>query len=166
MFKPTSVFIALITCSSFYFQGCKPDEYIQRSISMSPTIKNGEIIFVDRSAYKHKSPQRWDVVLLKPPAPYTSDGVLAFRIIGLPGETVSFRGNELLINGQTIGKPQALLGIEYVNKPRNTKTAIFEPCSLHGETYYVLGDNSYNANDSRMWGPAKKDQIIGKVLNK
>lgn len=166
MCKLTNFYVTIITFLSLCVQGCQREQYVQRSISMSPTIENGEIIFVDKGAYKHNSPQRWDVVLLKPPEPYTNDGVLAFRVVGLPGETVTFRGNELLINGIIPGKPQALVGIEYVDKPQNTKAAIFEPLTLDAESYYVLGDNSSNANDSRMWGSVEKGKIIGKVLNK
>lgn len=38
--------------------------------------------------------------------------------------------------------------------------------ALHKDEYYVLGDNQEHSVDSRLFGPIKKEQIIGKVLLK
>ena len=50
---------------------------------MSPTLKNGDKIQYDKSAFKNTGPNRGDIVIF-----HYQGGDRILRVIGLPGETV------------------------------------------------------------------------------
>lgn len=77
--------------------------------SMHPTLREGDVVLVNRLAYDAKlpltditvahlgDPARGDVVTFKSP----KDGTLLIkRVIGLPGDTVAMRDGALSINGE------------------------------------------------------------------
>ena len=79
--------------------------------SMKPTILEGDYVFVNKVAYDLKvpfttlhlaewsTPQRGDIVVFYSP----KDGTrLVKRTVGLPGDTVELRNDELLINGEKV----------------------------------------------------------------
>lgn len=77
--------------------------------SMKPTIREGELVLVNKLAYDLKlpfttrhvatwsEPARGDVVVCFSPADGTR---LVKRVVGLPGDTIELRNEVLLINGQ------------------------------------------------------------------
>src|ERR1700733_9577536 len=65
--------------------------------SMAPSINIGDSFLVNKAAYFVGSPKRGDMVQLV--LPHNSFVVIK-RVIGLPGETVEFRENRVLINGR------------------------------------------------------------------
>src|SRR2546426_158793 len=62
--------------------------------SMQPTFKTGDLVFVDRRAYRETDPRRGDVVVI----PYRNELVIK-RIVGLPGEELELKGGLLYVNG-------------------------------------------------------------------
>lgn len=120
----------------------------------------GETIQADMSAYEAADPQRWDVVVFK--APESQDRTWVFRVVGMPGETISFSDGELLIDGKPADLPQRLAGITYDALAAGAG-ALDDPFVVPENGYYVLGDNSAKANDSRVWGEVNRDAILGKV---
>ena len=131
---------------------------------MMPSIQPNEKVYVDEKAYSEEIPKRWDVVVFNPLPP--DEGVWIFRVVGLPGETISFDKRGLMINGKHIEKPIALSKVQYMGPNANQQSSLEFPFSIQEESYFVLGDNPPVANDSRMWGSIRRDQIIGKVLHK
>ena len=167
-----------LTCLSLLFAclaaGCGPRSFVQKSSSMEPTIKADELIKVDTGAYATSSPRRWDAVVFKPPlhaVPAATNvdelGIWTLRIVGLPGDVVSFDETGLLINGAVPGdRPSSIGGVQYrttaASRPRSPTYSYTVP---EGE-YFVLGDNTDHANDSRFWGSLAKTNIIGRVKDK
>jgi signal peptidase I len=161
------IFCAGLVAAIFFLNsGCDRQKFIQKPSSMRPTIEPGETIFANMLAYVITAPQRWDVVLFKPPALNENSGIGAFRVIGLPGETVSFDNTGLLINGKKPHLPSALKGINDTPAPKNQPPSPLLPYKVPSDSYFVLGDDPSIANDSRMWGAVSREQIIGKILNK
>lgn len=115
--------------------------------SMMPTLKDNSIMLVDQISVKFNNINRFDIIVLK----YTSPSYLIKRVIGLPGETIEYKNNELYINGEKTEN-----NFETIGWTENFKKA------LEDDEYFVLGDNREGSTDSRKFGPVKKEKIIGK----
>lgn len=137
--------------------------------SMSPTIANGNRLFVNRSAYAHVDlpalgdiypfgdPRRGDIIVLESDrtsrsAPYIK------RIIGLPGETITYTEGIVIVDGEPLVE-------DYIN---GAVTGCYVPthCSItipQGHVY-VLGDNRRDSEDSRFFGPVPMEDIVGKAF--
>lgn len=170
--------IPLALAIAFLLFGCGPKPFVQKSASMEPTVMAEETIHARMGAYRSKSPQRWDVVVFTPPrhsasAASTTDdlGRWIFRIVGLPGDIISFDETGLLINGSIpTDRPSWIQNIPYkqstavgVSYRRHSPSYPFTVPDGH---YFVLGDNADQAYDSRIWGPLARESILGKVENK
>ena len=81
---------------------------------------------------------------------------LVKRIIGLPGEYISSRGNEVLIDGKPLAEPWLPKG-EPLGPP-------IHPQRIPPNYYFMMGDNRTDSCDSRRWGPIPRSLIIGQVF--
>ena len=79
------------------------------------------------------------------------DEYLIKRVIGLPGETIEYKDNQLYVNGKKI---KDNYGSE---KTEDFKTKVPK------DSYYALGDNRTNSRDSRYYGAFHKKKILGKT---
>ena len=135
---------------------------------MQPTIKPGEKVTVNYFAYAVGKPKRWDVVAFEPPV-FTNQIWLA-RVIALPGEIVSFASGGIAINSQPLVLPAHITNIVYVSLDYPTftghKNRIASPLVVPKDCYFVLGDCSTNAYDSRFWGALPLTNILGRVRSK
>lgn len=120
-------------------------------ISMLPTLHAGELGCVNRFAYARHEPQRGDIVSVRLAG--TSITYMK-RVIGLPGETVSFREGRACINGKPLDEP-------YVKLPCSWE---MNPVMCGPTQYYVVGDNRSMPIDLHVKGRAERDRIIGKLL--
>ena len=90
---------------------------------------------------------RFDIVVVK-----TDNNRIIKRVIGLPGESVMYEDGKLYINGKYVEDSYSL-----------SETKDFDNIVLKEDEYFVLGDNREVSKDSRMIGPVKKEQILGKT---
>jgi signal peptidase I len=150
----TPLFIVLVSVVSV--GGCEKKNVV--SSSMSPTIKQGETVTVDYSAYMVGQPERWDVVVFQPPM-FTNQ-LWAMRVVALPGETVSV-SNGITIDGRAMSLPAHLTNVSYLLAGSSARSYV-----VPAGSFFVLGDNSQNANDSRFWGGLPATNIVGKVKRK
>ena len=65
--------------------------------SMYPTLKNGEIMLLNKINYRFHDIKRFDIVVVK-----EEDQKIIKRVIGLPGETLKYENNTLYIDGQEV----------------------------------------------------------------
>jgi signal peptidase I len=118
--------------------------------SMLPTYREGQIHVINRLAYRFHEPRRGDVVAIK----YAGEHLLLLkRIVGLPGETVSFEGGRLRVNGQSIEEP-------YVRYPCNWE---MPPVAVGSDEFYVVGDNRSMGWEFHEKGRSQRERILGKL---
>lgn len=166
MNNPSRLFLTIVILS--ILSGCTRKQFQHSTSSMEPTIKRGEIISVEMKAYAGVRPSRWDVVLFE--SPLADGGHWLSRIAGLPGETLDIRSGRLVIDGKELTLPPTLAIGSYKLPESNTvpgmKGPIAFPFRIPQGDYFVLGDNTSNALDSRYWGALEAAKILGKVPGK
>ncbi|MGH9092200.1 MAG: signal peptidase I [Acidimicrobiales bacterium] len=130
------------------------------STSMLPTLRPGDRILVDKLSYHLHAVGRGDVIVFRrPPAEHCGGPVvpdLVKRVIGLPGDHISSRGNAVLIDGRPIPQPWL--------PPGTVLGRAIEPTVVEPNHYYVLGDNRARSCDSRYWGQVPRSLVVGKVV--
>jgi signal peptidase I len=143
--------------------------------SMVPTLEPGDRVLADRMTLRFRDPERGDIVVFHPPAcpdPISNNGVcdtnliskrtgvsdqtFIKRVIGLPGERVFSRNGKVYIQKPN-GEPVPL-SEPYVN---GQETNIPTPVTVPKGYYYMLGDNRGDSEDSRVWGPEPREDILG-----
>jgi signal peptidase I len=102
---------------------------------------------------KRLKPRRWDLIAFQlPEDPQTS---YIMRLVGLPGETVVVKNGNLWIDGQQASLPRELQGLKYSLPEFILESEVHgnekNPARLGTDEYFVLGDFSQRARDSRMW---------------
>lgn len=148
--------IALVT-----FVSCR--EHKMGSPSMEPSIRRDEKIDADYTAYVNAEPTRWDVVSFEPVG--KPDEIWIHRVVGLPGETIDIVNGKVVINGTEQPFPAKMSGITYVAGIQGETKIVF-PYKIPDKHYFLLGDNTNDADDSRYNGPIPRDNIVAKVKDK
>ena len=124
--------------------------------SMKPTLLANNNCWLIHSAYWIHGPRRTDIVAVKDP----EDGCLMVkRIIGLPGDCIYLNQGKVFVNGRPV-KEAYLPEKTYTFATKKSGT---EFLTIGNGQYFVLGDNRGNSCDSRTFGPASRDNILGKV---
>lgn len=128
--------------------------------SMQSTLEQGDFVLME----KFSSIERFDVIVFQMP-----DGTTYIkRVIGLPGETVSYRGDQLYINEKKVNEDFLEDNLAQDDE-RIPFTNDFEFQELMGvkklgkDSYFVLGDNRRLSKDSRSFGAISGEKIIGKA---
>lgn len=130
--------------------------------SMAPEFHDGEYLIVDEFSYRNNAPQRGDVIVFR--YPKNPSQFYIKRIIGLPGETIQIKNEQVIIydkNKRLHPWGLALDETGYLQKGEITKGNI--DLELGDNEYFVLGDNRQASSDSRYWGALDEKFIIGKV---
>jgi signal peptidase I len=168
--------------------------------SMIPTLDVGDHIFVSKFAYavgvpftnlkiaELGKPKRGDVVVFKYPPDQSIDYIK--RVVGLPGETIEVRHNEVFINGQPMAREQlhepcsagdgsdeddrrfCEVWLEHLDgkthlvhqEPIRSNGSDFGPAEIPLGHYFCMGDNRDNSKDSRVWGFVPFELIKGRAL--
>ncbi len=120
--------------------------------SMEPNIDSGTVMILNKIHYKIFEPARNDIIAFSS----STDRNLIKRIVGLPGESVEYKDNMLIINGEVIN--------ENLNLPETPDFKLSELGYnvIPDDMYLVLGDNRTNSYDSREFGLINEKNIIGK----
>lgn len=125
--------------------------------SMQPTLHDGEWLFIDKLSYTFGQPERGDIVILKAPGQQLGfREYLVKRVVGLPGDTLEIRGQQLYINGQAVDEP-------YTDSP--IMDGDHGPLIVQEGHYFVMGDNRhyYASTDSRTFEAVPEKLIKGKA---
>ena len=106
--------------------------------SMVPTLKDGQILLLNKFDYKINDIERYDIIVIK-----VGNGEIIKRVIGLPGENIEYRDNTLYINGH---EEETIYNFDTEDF---TLTDICECDKIPQNKYLVLGDNREISSDSR-----------------
>ncbi len=123
--------------------------------SMYPTMKDGEILVLNKLKYRFFDVKRGDIISFK----YADTKYLIKRVIGIPGDNVSIINNKLYINGSLYNEEYLSQNLVY----DNFKLTDIGYNIIPEDMYLVLGDNRPNSKDSREIGLIKKSDINGKI---
>jgi signal peptidase I len=144
---------------------------------MEPTLQAGQFLLINRVAYFHVDgtplgglvpstpqgsvdylfggPQRGDVVVFH--ARMGRNRALVKRIIGLPGDRVLIDDGRVFVNGRQLDEP-------YVHFPdQESYPEDGEPIDVPDGSYFVLGDNRSESNDSRAGWFVSVENLVGRV---
>lgn len=155
--KEIITFILIAVCIVLPFRIYIAEPYLVDGRSMDPTFTTGDYLIVDKLSYRMHEPKRNTVVVFH----YPNDPKKSFikRIIGLPGETIEEKGNEVTVYNTE--HPEGFkVDQSYVV---HEMPATFK-ITLKSDEYFVMGDNRAESFDSRSWGPLNKKFISGKPI--
>jgi signal peptidase I len=160
------------------------------SSSMVPTLQVGDYILVNKFTYGIRlpvlrtkvldldEPERGDVMVFFPP--HMNDTYYIKRVVGLPGDTVTYRNKRLYVNGEVVpwdalavvpdgpGRQEVALeqlgdANHLVQVDRRRPARDFSVVVQPGH-YFMMGDNRDNSSDSRIWGQVPERDIVGKAF--
>lgn len=129
--------------------------FVVNGASMDTTFANGEYLVVDELSYRFQEPARGDVIVFK--YPLEPRKYFIKRIIGLPGETISIKNQDVIIINNENPK-----GFKLDEPYVHTQTFGDTKKTLGSDEYFVMGDNRLVSSDSRFWGSLPKKNIIGR----
>ena len=105
-------------------------------------------------------PERYDIIIFHDPD--NPKKLLIKRIIGMPGDTVDVHDGNVYINGS-----ETPLEDSFCMEPSSTLEGnLVYPIVVPSDSYFVLGDNRMDSNDSRFWINTfvRKDEILGNAV--
>ena len=118
--------------------------------SMVPTLKDNQILLLNKFDYKFNEIERYDIVVIK-----VGKSEIIKRVIGLPGENIEYKNNTLYINGH---EEETIYNFD------TDDFKLEEICKcdkIPQDKYLVLGDNRMVSSDSRIIGLIDKKDILG-----
>lgn len=125
--------------------------------SMSPALKNGDVVLVNRLIYQIKGPARGDIIVFRPGGNENTHYSIK-RVVGLPGEIVQIIDGSVYIDGEEAERDIYAADIEYAGTAE-------EPVELGEDEYFVIGDNTGVSDDSRTEdvGNVRLEDICGEA---
>lgn len=180
----------------FVFRGAVADWHPVPTGSMKPNILEGDVVWENKLAYdlqipftdislmRTGEPQRGHIIVFTSAA---ADKRMIKRLMGLPGDTVEVRNNQLFINGEAakytnlrdqklepqrdIDKEKGVYALESLSdtephivqvKPSEyNPLKNFEKITVPEDHYFFMGDNRDNSADSRYYGFIPRSEIRG-----
>ncbi|MDJ0749283.1 MAG: signal peptidase I [Woeseiaceae bacterium] len=180
-FFPVLLFVLVVR--SFIFEPFRIP-----SGSMIPTLLEGDFIFVKKYSYGLRlpvtetkfietgNPERGDVVVFRLPSDPSINYIK--RVVGLPGDTVTYERHRLTVNGEVInlGSSDRRFGnvpifVEDLDG-RVHDILIMNPEFSRGDAtyrvpegqYFMMGDNRDRSQDSRFIGMVPEEFLVGEAV--
>ncbi|MEK7653273.1 MAG: signal peptidase I [Patescibacteria group bacterium] len=132
-----------------------------KGASMEPNFYDHEYLIIDEITYRFADPKRGDIVVFK--YPKNPSQYFIKRIIGLPGEQIKIMAGKVYLaqkDGQAEVLPEDYLPADLsTNLPMEGYSEVI----LGADEYFLLGDNRDQSLDSRVFGPVKREFIVGRT---
>jgi signal peptidase I len=147
------------------------------SESMVPTLEIGQRVLVNRLGNNFGDPKVGDILVFHPPTGAEADEQCGEhqragaacdkptpnkakvnyikRVVGLPGDKIAIIDGRVIRNGKPVKEPfiRPCGGGSDCSYPKTI--------TIPDGHYFMMGDNRGASDDSRFWGPIKRDWIIG-----
>jgi signal peptidase I len=162
--------LAVAALIAFLVRSYAVETFYIPSGSMTPTLLTGDRIVVDKLPWVRDNIHRGDIIVFRRVAadPQVQDADLVKRVIGLPGETISSKGDTIYINGKPIAEPwlPKLKGAysEPGHQACYQRAFHIKATYIPPGHYFVMGDCRAISYDSRYWGTVPAANIVGKVF--
>ncbi|MGD2067878.1 MAG: signal peptidase I [Gemmatimonadota bacterium] len=157
--------------------------------SMENTLLVGDFLLVNKAVYGAEipgtgihlpalaEPRRGDVIVFNPP--HEPEKNYVKRLVGVGGDTLRMVDKTLYVNGRPLAEPYARFsdtlgdavhaGMRWQSSyliagpgRRSPSRDNWGPLYVPEGSYFVLGDNRDNSEDSRYWGFVDRDEIRGR----
>lgn len=128
---------------------------------MQPALLIGDVIAANKWVYRFEEPSRGDLILFD--YPKDESQVYVKRLIGLPGETIEIKNHRVYINGSLLEEPYARGQEKIKRKATEDKRDPFGPVTIPQASYFVLGDNRLESEDSRHFGFVRREKVFAKA---
>jgi signal peptidase I len=158
--------------------------------SMKPTLLEGDFVLVNKFSYGVRlpvlgttlipisKPKTGDIVVFR----HTEGKDLIKRIIGVPGDRVRYQHKQLYINDKPVPHTfkditqdhgiYTIDSVEHLNNivhdiydyPQYERHYIYSDVIVPPGSYFVMGDNRSNSEDSRTWGFLSDKDLLGKAI--
>jgi len=155
------VIVALAVAASVLVRTYVAQTFFIPSASMEPTLNVGDRILVSKLATEFGSVHIGEILVFKtPPGELAACGgpvvpYLVKRVIGLPGDHLTSRGNTVYVNGHALEQRWSHL------TPLGTAIGRVTVPTGH---YFMMGDNRFISCDSRYWGPLNAKLVVGEAV--
>jgi len=155
------------------------DEVVTGQVIAKGNTVNGDHLFVNRVKWNFMKPSRGEVMVFRTdglPIPRLTERTHYIkRMCGLPGDAITIRAPELLVNGKVVQEPRSIRQIEDLAPgykgycPGEGPDALYihsagDTIQLKAGQYLALGDNTRNSLDGRYWGPVNAENLVGPAL--
>jgi signal peptidase I len=151
--------------------------------SMEPTLAVGERVLVNRIGNNFSDPKVGDILVFHPPkgadvnecgipgqGPFydgpqsripcsrstatASDQNFIKRVVGGPGDRIAVRDGHVVRNGRVQED-------SFIKACGQGADCNLGTITIPRDQYFMMGDNRGESDDSRYWGPIKRDWVIG-----
>ena len=119
--------------------------------SMEPTFASGDLLIVDKAAYRHGDPRHGDLVVAR-----VRGDLIVKRVVALPGEWVEVKLGRLFLDGKEFPEEQRILSGELT----------IGPGRMMEDRFAILGDNRSQPVWLSVFAVVSKEQIVGKVVRR
>lgn len=148
--------VAVFICVRLFFSPIHVD-----GTSMYPTLRDGDFGFSFVLTSLFDRYKRFDVVMIHSEKEGRN---IVKRIIGLPGETIEYKNNQLYVDGKAV--EEDFFDEEYISSQTYGGELDFTedcgPYRLNADEYFLMGDNRNASKDSRDMGPFRSKDILSK----
>jgi signal peptidase I len=132
---------------------------------MNDTLRVGDIVLADLSAYDNNPPKPNDIVIFLWPDDKQTTYIK--RCVAIGGQEIEIINKQLFVDGAECSNPPEVLFTKPV-VPRDSRGIDtpdnWGPFVVPSDHYFMLGDNRDSSYDSRFWGSVHKDLLIGKAM--
>jgi signal peptidase I len=145
--------LLLVAAAVLLVSGVLPLQAVRiPSDSMTPTISPGDHLLLDKRDAARVAVG--DVVVVRDPL---GDGLIVKRVVALGGDSIGFEDGILVRNGLPVPEPYTADFLDGV---------YYGPDVVPPGALYLLGDNRYDSEDSRDFGPVPADTVVGRVVGR